>query len=75
MIIHNQKINTTSVSKPEVLFVFLFACLGPTEWLLGAISSSCSLIPRPRFPSLKGCKHCASAQGTTGWLPVVTASV
>lgn len=49
MIIHNQKINTTSVSKPEVLFVFLFACLGPTEWLLGAISSSCSLIPRPRF--------------------------
>lgn len=27
--IHNQKINTTSVSKPEVLFIFLFACLGP----------------------------------------------
>lgn len=27
-IIHNQKINTTSVSKPEVLFVFLFAFWG-----------------------------------------------
>lgn len=75
MIIHNQKINTTSVSKPEVLFVFLFACLGPIKWLLGAISSSCSLIPRPHFPSLKGWKHRTSAWGTTGWLPVVTVSV
>lgn len=44
MTIHNQKINTTSVSKPEVLFIFLFACLGPIKWPLGAISSSCSLV-------------------------------
>lgn len=69
VIIQTQQINTTTVCKPEVLFVFLFVCFGPTKWLCGAISfhwtsavlSSHSVSTPPFFQRLQAPSFCSGA--------------